>query len=155
MSIAAIKALRTAQNNLAPSRGAAITYGDGDLWDEYEHAIQSIELQNLIKPQMDEIIQTLRCPTCASLEAQNTELDAKLAAIEQAQKQERNFCPRCGKRLGKNDWDIHTCTPPAEQAQKQPDLDAICQDLQEKTYAQAMRIAELEQAQKEKQHGAD
>lgn len=26
--------------------------------------------------------------------------------------QERNFCPRCGKRLGKNDWDIHTCTSP-------------------------------------------
>lgn len=26
--------------------------------------------------------------------------------------QERNFCPRCGKRLGKNDWDVHTCTPP-------------------------------------------
>ena len=23
-----------------------------------------------------------------------------------------NFCPRCGKRLGANDWDIHTCTPP-------------------------------------------
>jgi hypothetical protein len=23
-----------------------------------------------------------------------------------------NFCPRCGKRLGTNDWDIHTCTPP-------------------------------------------
>jgi hypothetical protein len=82
-------------------------------------------------------------------------LEAGRQAIEQAQKQERNFCPRCGKRLGKNDWDIHTCTPPAEQAQKQPDLDAICQDLQEKTYAQAMRIAELEQAQKEKQHGAD
>jgi hypothetical protein len=26
--------------------------------------------------------------------------------------EERNFCPRCGKRVGKNDWDIHTCTPP-------------------------------------------
>ena len=23
-----------------------------------------------------------------------------------------NFCPRCGKRLGANDWDMHTCTPP-------------------------------------------
>ena len=28
--------------------------------------------------------------------------------------QERNFCQRCGKRLGKNDWDIHTCTPPQD-----------------------------------------
>jgi len=26
--------------------------------------------------------------------------------------QEHNFCPRCGKRLGSNDWDVHTCTPP-------------------------------------------
>ena len=25
--------------------------------------------------------------------------------------EQRNFCERCGKRLGKNDWDIHTCTP--------------------------------------------
>ena len=30
------------------------------------------------------------------------------------------------------------------QLPEQPDLDAICQDLQEKTYSQAMRIAELE-----------
>ena len=28
--------------------------------------------------------------------------------------EERNFCPRCGKRAGKNDWDVHTCTPPEE-----------------------------------------
>ena len=34
-------------------------------------------------------------------------------AIEQAQ--ERNFCERCGKRLGKNDWDVHTCTPPKQE----------------------------------------
>ena len=27
---------------------------------------------------------------------------------------ERNFCERCGKRLGKNDWDVHTCTPPTD-----------------------------------------
>ena len=28
------------------------------------------------------------------------------------QQEERNFCPRCGRRAGKNDWDVHTCTPP-------------------------------------------
>ena len=33
---------------------------------------------------------------------------------------------------------------------KYTDLDAICQDLQEKTYTQAMRIAELEAKLKEK-----
>jgi len=25
---------------------------------------------------------------------------------------ERNFCSRCGKRLGQDDWDIHTCSLP-------------------------------------------
>jgi len=35
-------------------------------------------------------------------------------AIAEAEKQEHNFCSRCGKRLGKNDWDIHTCTPPED-----------------------------------------
>jgi len=32
-----------------------------------------------------------------------------LAALAQPE-QERNFCPRCGKRTN----DIHTCTPPQE-----------------------------------------
>ena len=44
------------------------------------------------------------------------ELEAALANQEQA-----NFCECCGKRLGKNDWDIHTCTPPQpKQEQDQP-----------------------------------
>ena len=33
-----------------------------------------------------------------------------LLADFQAQQEERNFCPRCGKRTK----DIHTCTPPQE-----------------------------------------
>lgn len=40
-----------------------------------------------------------------------------IVAIKEALAQppeERNFCPRCGKRAGKNDWDVHTCTPPEE-----------------------------------------
>ena len=36
-------------------------------------------------------------------------LTEKYVALKAAQP---NFCPRCGKRLGTNDWDIHTCTPP-------------------------------------------
>jgi len=42
--------------------------------------------------------------------------DQVCEAIEVAEKalaqpaQERNFCPRCGKRT----WDIHTCTAPLE-----------------------------------------
>jgi hypothetical protein len=27
---------------------------------------------------------------------------------------ERYFCERCGKRVGGGEWDIHTCTPPAD-----------------------------------------
>ena len=34
-----------------------------------------------------------------------------ITAIKEALAQP-NFCPICGKRLGTNDWDIHTCTPP-------------------------------------------
>ena len=48
----------------------------------------------------------------------NAEIDSAITslrkAIAEAEKQERNFCSRCGKRLGKNDWDIHTCTPPED-----------------------------------------
>jgi hypothetical protein len=28
--------------------------------------------------------------------------------------EERNFCPRCGKKAGKNAWDVHTCSLPEE-----------------------------------------
>ncbi len=28
--------------------------------------------------------------------------------------EERNFCPRCGKRAGKHAWDVHTCSLPEE-----------------------------------------
>jgi hypothetical protein len=37
-------------------------------------------------------------------------VDDVIAAL--AQQEERNFCPRCGKRTK----DIHTCTPPMENA---------------------------------------
>jgi hypothetical protein len=32
-----------------------------------------------------------------------------------AEIKKRLFCSTCGKKLGKNDWDIHTCTPPLNQ----------------------------------------
>lgn len=43
--------------------------------------------------------------------------DKAIAAIKEALAQppeERNFCPRCGKRAGKNAWDVHTCSLPEE-----------------------------------------
>jgi len=54
-----------------------------------------------------------------------TEEDEEFCRIEREAKQrmatvtapvqERNFCERCGKRLGSG---IHTCTPPAAPAQE-------------------------------------
>ena len=38
-------------------------------------------------------------------------------AIAEAEKQERFFCERCGKRLSDG---IHTCTPPAEAEKQEP-----------------------------------
>jgi hypothetical protein len=47
------------------------------------------------------------------VEHEHLEAFAKLVAakaIAELESQERNFCPRCGKRTN----DIHTCTPPQE-----------------------------------------
>jgi hypothetical protein len=43
------------------------------------------------------------------------EFDEEIAAIKEAlaQPEERNFCPRCGKRTA-DLTTIHTCTPPQE-----------------------------------------
>ena len=37
-------------------------------------------------------------------------------AIAELESQERNFCPRCGKR----NKDIHTCTPPKPEQESKP-----------------------------------
>jgi hypothetical protein len=45
------------------------------------------------------------------------EIDTAINAAEEVLAQppeERNFCPRCGKRAGKNAWDVHTCSLPEE-----------------------------------------
>jgi len=50
-------------------------------------------------------------PHCAADEA----IQAGKQAIAKLESQERNFCQRCGKRLGKRLGgidSIHTCTPP-------------------------------------------
>jgi len=41
---------------------------------------------------------------------------AVITAIDEvlAQPEDRNFCPRCGKRRGGDVNYIHTCTPPRE-----------------------------------------
>ena len=38
----------------------------------------------------------------------------KLKEVLAQPPEERNFCPRCGKRAGKNAWDVHTCSLPEE-----------------------------------------
>ena len=49
---------------------------------------------------------------CFDVDGTNKETENAIASLRQAIKelesQERNFCPRCGKRTN----DIHTCTPP-------------------------------------------
>jgi hypothetical protein len=47
----------------------------------------------------------------------NCPRNESIAAIKKVLEQppeERNFCPRCGKRAGKNAWDVHTCSLPEE-----------------------------------------
>ena len=44
-----------------------------------------------------------------------THPDGRVEVVVAPQPAERNFCPRCGKRTP--DDSIHTCTPPAEQAE--------------------------------------
>ena len=49
---------------------------------------------------------------CFDVDGTNKETENAIASLRQAiadlESQERNFCPRCGKRTN----DIHTCTPP-------------------------------------------
>jgi hypothetical protein len=56
------------------------------------------------------------------------DIEDAITAIKQALAapvQERNFCERCGKRLG-GDGDIHTCTPPAAQQKANADHAVKC-----------------------------
>ena len=48
---------------------------------------------------------------CFDFVSNKNQINESITAIKEALAQP-NFCPRCGKRLGTNDWDIHTCTPP-------------------------------------------
>jgi hypothetical protein len=51
---------------------------------------------------------------CFDVDGTNKETENSITSLRQAiawlESQERNFCPRCGKRTN----DIHTCTPPQE-----------------------------------------
>ena len=49
-------------------------------------------------------------------EFERIEAEAKRRAAQQALPDERNFCPRCGKRTA-DLTTIHTCTPPQQQAE--------------------------------------
>jgi hypothetical protein len=48
---------------------------------------------------------------CFDIDSNDKQTNKAITAIKEALAQP-NFCPICGKRLGTNDWDIHTCTPP-------------------------------------------
>jgi hypothetical protein len=53
---------------------------------------------------------------CFDVDGTNKETENAIASLRQAiaelESQEQNFCSRCGKRTN----DIHTCTPPRENA---------------------------------------
>jgi hypothetical protein len=74
----------------------ANTYGD-----EAVEVYEAIE-QALAQPAP---VQSCYCLNCEAL-------SKELAALK-AQPEERNFCPRCGKRT-RDLTTIHTCTPPQE-----------------------------------------
>jgi hypothetical protein len=54
----------------------------------------------------------------AGLQAELARVNARIGCVnhdcDQCKSRERNFCERCGKRLG-GEGHIHTCTPPAPQ----------------------------------------
>ena len=56
-------------------------------------------------------------------------------ACAEAEKQERNFCPRCGKRTN----DIHTCTPP--QLKREPLTDEQISEIAAQGYARWLEFA--------------
>jgi hypothetical protein len=56
----------------------------------------------------------------AAIEPMNEWVMAGQQAIAELESQERNFCPRCGKKSGGID-SIHTCTPPAAQPEQPED----------------------------------
>jgi hypothetical protein len=64
---------------------------------------------------MIEVLKYLKAGAIVPVDVQTTKalVDALRQAIAELESQERNFCPRCGKRLGGID-SIHTCTPPQE-----------------------------------------
>lgn len=61
---------------------------------------------------MIEVLKYLKPGAIVPIDIQTTKalVDALRQAIAELESQERNFCPRCGKRTN----DIHTCTPPRD-----------------------------------------
>ena len=105
---------------------------DADIQVKYREAIIAIE-EALAQPAQEaaSIIQAVTDPENQPSQYGTVTLDYHLAKIKEwedrfermsdlalAQPEERNFCPRCGKRLGDMritdaQWsNIHTCTPP-------------------------------------------
>jgi len=96
--------------------------------DKVEQWLEDLEYSNSDKNVIAAIKQTLAAPVQDPL-ATKTEKGIVLHVgwddlpagtklytappVQPAPVQERNFCERCGKRLGDN---IHTCTPPAQPA---------------------------------------
>jgi hypothetical protein len=99
-----------------------------------------------------------------ALKAELTRLKASIALDKMAENarelgldyepavQERNFCERCGKRLGGNGH-IHTCTPPAAQKPWVGLTDEEAQWIYDNGRTPAGMMEMVEAKLKEKNHG--
>ena len=65
---------------------------------------------------------------CFDIDSNDKQTNEAITAIKETLA-EPNFCPRCGKRLGTNDWDIHTCTPPQRKPLTDEEIGAILEDI--------------------------
>jgi methionyl-tRNA synthetase len=76
MSIEAMKqareVIRIAQNNLAPSKSSAHSYGDGELWDSYDNAMNGLD-QAIAEIKKQEVVaEMMKNPSNGNLYVQYT-----------------------------------------------------------------------------------
>lgn len=109
MSIEAMKQALEALNEITGWQSLAPGY----VWDEVEDAITALRTAiEQAEKQDPPVFAELLCVCGAEWQWRNR--DWELLRTPAAPVRERNFCERCGKRLG-GEGHIHTCTPPAKE----------------------------------------
>jgi DNA-directed RNA polymerase subunit RPC12/RpoP len=80
-------------------------------WLESGNFVYPTELRTAIKEALAQPVQELTCPECKAAVLYECVACSSNNYPPAAQPEERNFCPRCGKRTA-DLTTIHTCTPP-------------------------------------------